>query len=190
MPPKKKYTKEQIVNEAFEIAKEEGIDNITIRKVAKRLKSSIAPIYVNFQDVEELIGEVIKKTFALGKEFLDEDSSGEPFRDIGMASLRFAREYPVLFRDLIMKQNDYMKDYDQDMGQPLIEEMKRDPQMEGLSETELQNILLKMRVVQTGLSVMIANGLLPMSFGEEEEIKLLDDIAADIVYATRMDRGD
>ncbi|WP_027340817.1 TetR/AcrR family transcriptional regulator [Halonatronum saccharophilum] len=188
MPPKKKYTKDQIIEVAFEMAKEEGIDSITIRKVAKRLKSSIAPIYVNFEDVEELIGEVIKRIFALGKEILDEESSGEPFRDIGLSSLRFAREYSVLFRDLMMNQNDYMKSYDQEMGQPLIEEMKKDSQLEGFSEEELKNILLKMRVVQTGLSVMIANGLLPKGFGEEEEVRLLEDIAADIVYATRMGR--
>lgn len=60
MPPKKKFSKEQIVEAAFEIAKEEGMSYITIRKVADRLRSSIAPIYVNFDNVEELISVVMK----------------------------------------------------------------------------------------------------------------------------------
>ncbi|MFK4997460.1 TetR/AcrR family transcriptional regulator [Bacillus sp. N9] len=65
MPPKKKFSKEQIIDAAFEIAKEEGVSNITIRKVANQLGSSIAPIYVNFKDVDELIYEVIKKLWSL-----------------------------------------------------------------------------------------------------------------------------
>ncbi|HCF51225.1 MAG TPA: TetR/AcrR family transcriptional regulator, partial [Syntrophomonas sp.] len=34
MGPKIKFTKEQIIDAAFEIAKAEGIDNITMRKIA------------------------------------------------------------------------------------------------------------------------------------------------------------
>lgn len=61
MPLKPKFTKEQIIDSAFQIAKEEGIDKITIRKVANHLGSSSAPIYVNFKDVQELKRAVIKK---------------------------------------------------------------------------------------------------------------------------------
>ena len=39
---------------SFAIAETEGIDRVTIRKVAEQLGSSIAPIYVNFTDVEAL----------------------------------------------------------------------------------------------------------------------------------------
>ena len=38
MPPKKKFSKEQIVDKAFEIAKTEGIDSITARRIAEELK--------------------------------------------------------------------------------------------------------------------------------------------------------
>ncbi len=61
MAPKSKFKKDQIIDAAFEIARTEGIDRITIRKVAEKLGSSIAPIYVNFKEVDELIQEVIKK---------------------------------------------------------------------------------------------------------------------------------
>jgi len=32
-----------------------------------------------------------------------EQNSGQPFRDIGIGGIKFAREYSVLYRDLIMK---------------------------------------------------------------------------------------
>ncbi|MDW7650276.1 MAG: TetR/AcrR family transcriptional regulator [Bacillota bacterium] len=184
MPPKKKFSREQIIAVSFEIARTEGIGSITIRKVAEKLKSSIAPIYVNFKNVDELIQAVIKKTFAISQQILDQQCSGNAFEDIGLASLQFAREYPVLFRDLVINQNDYLENYDQDMGPVLIEQMKDDPDLEGFTEEELLTILLKMRIFQTGLSVMVSNGLL----GEKEEnaAELLREAAQDVICAARM----
>lgn len=186
MPPKKKFTKEQIIDAAFEIARIEGIDSITIRKVAEKLGSSIAPIYVNFENVDELIREVVTKTVDISKQLLAEQNTGNPFRDIGIASLRFAKEYSVLFRDFVMKQNDYMKDYNQGMGNDLIEQMKKDPELEGFTDEELVNILFKMKIFQTGLSVMSANGLLPEHFNEEQVIEILDSTAVDVIVAARL----
>lgn len=186
MAPKKKFSKEQIIDAAFEVARFEGIDHITIRKVAEKLGSSIAPIYVNFENVEALIQEVVKKTFAIRKQMLVEQDSGNPFHDIGVASLRFAKEYSVLFRDLVMKQNDYMEDYDQDMGNELVQHMKEDPELKGFSEEELMNILFKMKIFQTGLSVMVANGLLSSDFNDEKMIMILESTASDIIAAARL----
>ncbi len=188
MPPRKKYTRQQIVDQAFEIAKKEGIEEITIRKVAEKLNSSAAPIYVNFDSAEALINEVIKKTFALGQELVKKANSGDKFKDIGLASLHFAQQYPVLFRDLIMNQKNYMADYDQQLGNTLIEEMKKDSYLEEFSESELKKILLKMRIVHTGLAVMVANGLLGDSFSAKEEEELLDSLAQDIVKAAKLNQ--
>ncbi|MCC5910765.1 MAG: TetR/AcrR family transcriptional regulator [Clostridiaceae bacterium] len=188
MPPKKIYTREQIIDIAFEIARVVGTKNITIRKVADKLGSSIAPIYVNFKDVDELIQEVVKKTFEVSKEILDAQCSGNPFQDIGLASLRFAKEYPVLFRDIVINQNHYIKNSVEDLDYILIEEMKKDTELQGFSEDELKNILLKMRVFQTGLSVMVSNGLLSDDFDDEDAVQLLNSTATDIVCAARLRR--
>ncbi|TJY42000.1 TetR/AcrR family transcriptional regulator [Cohnella pontilimi] len=185
MAPKTKFTKDQIIDAAFEIARTDGFDGITIRKVADRLGSSIAPIYVNFKDVNELIQEVIQKTFAISKQLLTEQNTGHPFHDIGAASLRFAKEYSVLFRDLVMKKNDHRNDQDQDMGM-LVELMKQDPDLQGLTDGELMTILLKMKIFQTGLSVMVANGLLPDEFDEERMLQIMDSTATDIITAAKM----
>ncbi|MCG8482411.1 MAG: TetR/AcrR family transcriptional regulator, partial [Clostridia bacterium] len=125
MGPKTKFSKEQIIDIAFEIAKKDGIDNITIRKVAEKLGSSIAPIYVNFKSINELTQAVLSKIFSISKKMLWEQNTLNPFRDMGIASLRFAKEYPVLFRDLVMKNNCHMKDYNQVMDTILIKQMKK-----------------------------------------------------------------
>ena len=189
MAPKKKFNKETITEVAFKIAKTEGLEGITIRKVAENLGSSIAPIYVNFKDVNELIDEVVKRIFNLTEEMLKEVNSGRPFYDIGVASLRFAKEYNVLFRDLIMRNNDHLKDYEDNTGKFLINEMKKDPMLHGLNDKELKEILFKMRVFQTGLSVMVANGLLPDEYSEERLIEILESTARDVITSTKYFKG-
>ncbi|MGN8645716.1 TetR/AcrR family transcriptional regulator [Gracilibacillus sp. HCP3S3_G5_1] len=185
MPPKNKFSKEQIVDAAFNIAKIDGIDSITIRKVADQLGSSIAPIYVNFNEVEELKQAVVKKIVDVSQQMLKEQNTGNPFGDIGYASLQFAKDFPMLFRDFVMKPNDYLLDYDQEMGDELVAHMKKDPELEGFTDQELKIILFKMRAFQIGLSVMLANGLLQEKFDLEKMKKILDSVAEDVVTATR-----
>lgn len=185
MPPKKKFTAEQIVETAFHIAKTEGMDSITIRKVAEQMGSSIAPIYVNFEDVEELKRAVVQRVHELGKQMVLEQDTGSPFGDIGAASLQFAKEYPILFRDLAMKPNDYMQNYDQDMGDALVSHMEQDPDLAEFDEEELRLILFKMRVFQAGLSIMAVNGQLPAEMDLDHLKALLDDAAEDVVLAAR-----
>jgi|SRR5690625_1935475 len=185
MAPRTKFTKDDIINAAFNIAKEEGFDGITIRKVAKKIGSSIAPIYVNFEDVDELKQAVVEKALDTAKQLFLEINSGHPFRDIGVASIRFATQYSVLFRDLIMKDNPYMKHNEENMLF-VVEQMKKDPQLVGFSEDELKSALIRMEIFQTGLSVMVANDLLPEKYTEEKMIAMLDHLAEDIFIATKV----
>ncbi|OEH86393.1 TetR family transcriptional regulator [Desulfuribacillus stibiiarsenatis] len=189
MGPKVKFTREQIIDSAFEIAKTEGIDNITMRKIAARLGSSVAPIYVNFKDVSELIEAVMERIVAISQKLLSEESTGHPFNDIGMASLRFAKEYSVLFRDLVMKNNNHMKSYDENMVPVLIKEMQKDPELEGFTVDELKTILLKMRIFQLGLSVMVANGLLPEDYEKDELMNILSSAANDVILSARVQKN-
>lgn len=189
MGPKVKFTKVQIVDAAFEIARTEGINNITMRKIAEKMGSSVAPIYVNFKDVNELTEAIIEKIMNISQQILIEESTGNPFHDMGMASIRFAKEYSVLFRDLVMKNNSYMKGYDEKMVPVLIEEMKQDPELEGFTVDELKTILLKMRIFQLGLSVMAANGLLPKDYEKQDLMNILSSTSNDVILSARLNKN-
>ncbi|GAB6926989.1 hypothetical protein JCM10914A_09720 [Paenibacillus sp. JCM 10914] len=184
MPPKSKFTKQDIVLAAFQIARKDGLDSITIRKVAEQLGSSIAPIYVNFNDVEELVQHVVNHALHTAKQLITDQSSGQPFRDIGMASLRFAKEYPVLYRDLIMKNSQHMK-HTPEQIQYVVELMQQDPDLSGFSDQELEAILIKMQVFQTGLCVMVANHLFTEIPDDEQMLRMMDEAAEDFVRAAR-----
>ncbi len=189
MGPKVKFTREQIIDAAFEIAKTEGINAITMRKIAEQIGSSVAPIYVNFKSIDELNEALIDRIISISQELLSEESSGNPFYDIGRASLRFASEYSLIFRDLVMTNNSSIKVYDEKIIPALIEEMKKDPELEGFSEDELMTILFKMRIFQLGLSIMVANGLVPEVYEIQDLMDLLSSAANDAILSTRLSKS-
>lgn len=183
MPPKKKFSKEKIVDIAFNIAKEKGIDNITARNIAKKLKSSVVPIYHNFKDIEELKKEVIKKIMYLYGSFAEMNFTENKFLNIGIASIKFANEYSQLFNDIILNNSKYLDNYEEDYGDNIVEIMKQEPELSGFDIKTLKEMFLKIRIFQTGLSTMVANGLLPKDFDENKQIDLLNSFSEDLLIS-------
>lgn len=181
--PKKKFSREGIIEAGFEIASVYGFDGITVQKIAKKIGASVSPVYVNFTDVEELIQAVVQKVYDVSRDMLADVDTGQPFYDMGVASLRFAKEYPVLFRDMLFQTKNHLENYEEEMEKQLLDQMKKDTALEALSEEGLKRLLLKMRMFQVGLSTMISNGSFPASFTEEDAILLLNEIGEEMIDA-------
>ncbi len=187
MPPKNKFTREEIVEAAFEIAKEEGFSKITARSVANRLNSSVAPIYVNFKTIEELAQAVVQRVFALSEELLTKQKGQNLFENIGKASLAFARDYPVLFRELDLKPNPYMASYEE-TEKVMVDAIKDNEEMKDWTMEERRRLFLKMRIFQLGLSAMVANGHVPSWLDEKESEKLLLETGEQLLLAEQIKR--
>lgn len=105
MPPLQRTGKNQIINEAFEIVRKEGYENLNARAIAKRLGVSTQPIFSNFRNMEELKKEIIKKASSFYFAMLEEEEKNgkyPPYKARGMGYIRFAREEKNLFRLLFM----------------------------------------------------------------------------------------
>ena len=189
MPPKTKFDRKAIVEAAFAIAREEGFAGITARSVAKRLRCSVAPIYLNFETIDDLIKAVVERVFALSDELLKKQDGPNLFENIGKASLVFAREYPVLFRELVIQKNPYMASYET-IQDALVEAMAEDENLRCLTYDERKHLLLKMRIFQTGISVMTANGQLPSWLDEQAAEALLLEVGEDLLVIQQMKQKD
>lgn len=99
MPPRKKISKEMILEQAFDITKKEGFEAITVRRLAGVLGCSTQPIYQEYKDMKELKYEVIMNACKLFSEYrmeiLDEDI---PALQITKAYLLFASRESKLFQ--------------------------------------------------------------------------------------------
>jgi len=187
MPPKTKFDKEAIISAAFDIAAEEGLSAITARSVAKKLKSSVAPIYVNFETIDELVETVVHRVFELSDAFLQKQQGSSVFENIGKASLAFAREYPVLYRELALQPNPYLASYET-VEKSMIQAMAEDEYLKDWTDEERRRLFLKMRIFQIGLTAMVANGQVPSWMEEEAFEALLMEVGEDLFQAQQLKR--
>lgn len=103
MPPKPKFSRDEILNAAFEIVREDGKNELSARSLAARLNSSTQPIFMHFQNMNELLNEVKDRAKALYKQYVDEGlSQAIPFKSVGLKYIQFAKDEPELFKLLFM----------------------------------------------------------------------------------------
>ncbi len=107
MPAKVKVTKDMIIDAAFAIAREAGVESINASTVSERLHCSTQPVMYHFATIEELKRTVYAKADRYHSEYLmnlKSPSNGLTL-GIGLNYIRFAIEEPHLFRFLF--QSDY-----------------------------------------------------------------------------------
>lgn len=184
MSPKTKFDKKTIVDVALEIAKEKGIKEITARRVAKKLKSSVAPIYVNFDSLDELIEAVVQRFFSISEEYLDKQEGKSMFEKIGRASLALAKDYPKIYRELAIEPNPYMSSYES-IEKNMLKEMSKDEYMKELTKEEQKKLLFKMRAFQTGFLVMIVNENIPSWIKDEDMERMLVEVGEELLIVKK-----
>ena len=110
MPKKPKYTREEILDIAYQMVREEGIESVSARNLAKKMNTSTAPIFTAFSGIDELIGALASKAHKLYSAYISEGLASElPFKSVGMKYIEFARREPKLFKLLFMSDNTYNK---------------------------------------------------------------------------------
>lgn len=105
MPPKAKFSKEEIIAAALQIVRESGIEAVTARELGARLGSSARPIFTVFDNMEEVLAGVEDMARELYKQYVEEGLTQTPaFRGVGLAYIRFAIQEPKLFQLLFMSE--------------------------------------------------------------------------------------
>ena len=170
MPPKVNFSREEMLNEAFEIVRQEGLQALSARRIAKNLNSSTQPIYREFESMKQLEAEIIARArdYAVAY-FLRNEVGEEPFLSIGLRYVSFALEENALFQLLYMSKRE--EGGFSILNTPfaaLIERMKEDRHLKALDEDALKRILKHMAIFTHGLTALIHAGALSQS---EEQVR-------------------
>lgn len=105
MPPKAKFTREQITEAAFAIVRQEGMEGLTARVLGKALNSSACPVFTVFKNMEEVQEAAKDAAKALYAGYIRKGLEETPaFKGVGTQYIRFAIEEPKLFRMLFMSE--------------------------------------------------------------------------------------
>ena len=166
MPPKVKITREDIINTAVDIVRNNGAQSINARTIAFHLNCSTQPIFSNFTTMDELRLAVVEKADILCQKYMKcEIEAGEypPYKATGMAYIRFAKEERELFKLLYMRDRsteniDTSSDFNDEM-----EEIVRDNT--GLDSNDSKLFHLEMWAYVHGIATMFATGFLDLEWG-------------------------
>lgn len=98
MPPKPKFSKEEIVAAALDLVRERGMEGLTARELGQRLGSSARPIFTVFSSMEEVQDAVRDAALTRFESYAQRVPHDIPaFMQLGLQMVLFAREEPNLY---------------------------------------------------------------------------------------------
>lgn len=116
MPPKAKFTRDEIITAALELVRARGFDALTARALGEWLGSSARPIFTVFHGMEEVQEETLAAARALYNSYVREALEGKAgdvprFKCVGEQYIRFAVTEPKLFQLLFMREQEQLPDF-------------------------------------------------------------------------------
>lgn len=111
MARKETITKDEILNAAFQMAREGGFEQVSARTLAAKAGCSTQPIFRVYKNMEELGEDLYSKAIRFFNEYYDRfpKINETPFVNMGLAYIRFAQEEQQLFKLLFMAENRHGK---------------------------------------------------------------------------------
>jgi AcrR family transcriptional regulator len=166
MPPKVMFTREAVIQAAFDFVREKGLKTLSARKIARRLKSSTAPVYSQFSSMKELEFEVFKKAEELLLHYTRVPYTERVFLNMGTGYAVFAREHSELFRALFLGR-DVSRDVVEDFKGLIREDMLKDPRLVAMPANDRDDLLQRMWIFTHGLAALICVGLVEDNSNED-----------------------
>ena len=103
MPPKAKFTKEQITKAALGIVSEKGAQALTAKELGAALGTSTTPIFTVFNSMQEVQDAVMLAAMERFEEYAHKAAHlGPVFKQMGMQMILFAKEEPKLYQLIFM----------------------------------------------------------------------------------------
>ena len=103
MPPKTKFTKEQITKAALGVVSEKGAQALTAKELGAALGTSTTPIFTVFNSMQEVQDAVMLAAMERFEEYAHKAAHlGPVFKQVGMQMIMFAKEEPKLYQLIFM----------------------------------------------------------------------------------------
>lgn len=175
MPPKPKFTKEEIVAAALELVSHRGLEGLTARELGAALGSSARPIFTVFQSMEEVAQEVRKAAMVRFEGYAADTLPGIPlFKQVGIQMVRFGTREPKLYQLLFMEENRNATTFDDvvgilgDTALRCLESIRREY---GLNEAQARGLFENVWIYTFGVGALCATRM--CHFGEAELGRML-----------------
>lgn len=168
MPPKPKFTKEELIQAALELTREGGLDTVVARNLGQKLQTAPSTIFTHFSSVEEIRQAVVDAARVLYNGYVEEGlEMVPPMKGFGMQYIRFAMEEPNLYAVLFMNRREGFKYIDFIVNEGHYEKIISAAEVDfALNREQAELVYQNMWAYAHGLAVMSATGVCKFSLEE------------------------
>lgn len=163
MPPKPKYTSEQIIRAALEIVAQKGANALTAKELAHALNTSTTPIFTVFNSMQEIQQAVKQAAMGCFESYVRRTGKSTPiFKQIGMQMVLFAKEQPHLYQLVFMSANREVQSFDDvyvHLGDVASESLNALQQDYGLAEADAKALFEHTWIHTFGIGALCATGM-------------------------------
>ena len=118
MPPKPKFTREEIVQTALEVVSQKGVEALTAKELGDALGTSARPILTVFSSMKQVQDAVREAAMRRFESFAGQKLPDMPlFKQVGMQMVLFGAREPKLYQLLFMQENRNAVSFDDVFGE-------------------------------------------------------------------------
>ncbi|MBD5131490.1 MAG: TetR/AcrR family transcriptional regulator [Clostridiales bacterium] len=191
MPPKAKFTREEVISAALGIVEQEGEKALTARSLGGALNSSARPIFTLFSSMDEVLTQVITAAKSVYKSYVDEGLTESPaFKGVGKSYIRFASERPQLFALLFMRDMhgtpdvNYILNLVDDSAKEILRSIVDGY---GFDEATAKKLYVNMWLYTHGIATLIVTGV--CSFSADEISNMMTDVCTSLIVKYKTQGG-
>ena len=175
MPPKAKFTREQITAAALEIVSAKGVQALTAKELGAALGTSTTPIFTVFNSMQEVQEAVMLAAMARFEEYAHKAAHMEPvFKQVGMQMIMFAKEEPRLYQLVFMSSIREAQTFDEiyarlgSVAEECLDVLQKDYD---LNQQNARALFEHVWIHTFGIGVMCATGM--CNFSHEQIAEML-----------------
>ena len=190
MPPKPKFTKEELIQAALELTREGGLEMVVARNLGKKLDTAPSTIFTHFNSVEEIRQAVIEAAREIYNGYVEEGfKMVPPMKGFAVQYIRFAMEESNLYSVLFMNRRDGFKYVDFIINEGHYEKIITAAEDNfSIDRKQAEFVYHNLWAYAHGIAVMCATGV--CIFSLEEISQMLGLACRSFLIGMRMPRDD
>ncbi len=158
MPPRGKIQREAILKTSLEIVRENGIEKLNARTLAKRLNCSTQPIFYQFKNMEELKSAVFESALEIFRTYMLEiPKDSYRYKEMGKNYIKFAKNEPQLFQLIFMHNTNLSPEEFMCNEKSYMDIATEIAKQTNLSQDQIKKFHLKMWIFTNGIACLVAN---------------------------------
>lgn len=190
MPPRPKFSKEELIEAALELTREGGLDMVVARNLGRKLNTAPSTIFTHFSSVEEIRQAVIEAARRLYNGYVEEGlGMVPPMKGFAIQYIRFAMEESRLYSVLFMNKRDDFKYVDFIVDEGHYERMITEAESNfGLDRQQAESVYHNLWAYAHGIAVMCATGV--CNFSIEDISQMLGMACRSFLIGMRVPRDE